>query len=52
MLIHIEAQDITSELLDEVCVEMRKEPVFQELNNEKRLLEVNKRKNPLSISVH
>ena len=52
MLIHIEAQDITSELLDEVCVDVGKEPLFQEFNNEKHLLEVNKRKNPLSISVH
>ena len=52
MLIHIEAQGITSELLDEVCVDVRKETVFQEFNYEKRLLEVNKRKNPLSISVH
>ena len=31
---HNEVRDITSELLDEVCVDVRKETVFQEVNNE------------------
>ena len=31
---HNEVRDITSELLDEVCVDVRKEPILQEVNNE------------------
>ena len=39
---HNEVSDITSELLDEVCVDVRKESIFQEVNNEDLPREANK----------
>ena len=44
MLKHSEVPDITSELLDKVCVDVRKEPSFQEVNNEGLPQEANKSK--------
>ena len=41
---HNEVQDITSEVLDEVCIDVRKEPILQEVNNEDPPLEANKSK--------
>ena len=43
-LSHIEVKDITSELLDKVCVDVRKEPILQEVNNEDLPREANKSK--------
>ena len=37
-----EVRDITSDLLDEVCVDVRKEPIPQEVNNEDLPREENK----------
>ena len=39
-----EVRDITLELLDEVCINVRKEPILQEANNEDPPLEANKSK--------
>ena len=39
---HNEVRDITSDLLDEVCVDVRKEPIPQEVNNEDLPREENK----------
>ena len=39
---HNEVRDITSELLDEVCVDVRKEPILLEVNNEDLPWEANK----------
>ena len=52
MLRHNEVRDITSELLDEVCVNVRKEPILQEVNNKYLSKEANKSKGAVSISVH
>ena len=41
---HNEVRDITSELLDEVYVDARKEPILQEVNNEDLPREANKSK--------
>ena len=41
---HSDVQDITSEVLDEVCIDVRKEPIIQEVNNEDPPLEANKSK--------
>ena len=41
---HNEVRDITSELLDEVCVDVRKKPILQEVNNEDLPREANKNK--------
>ena len=44
MLRYNEVLDITSELLDEVYVDVTKEPILQEVNNEDLLQEANKSK--------
>ena len=51
---HIEVRDVTSELLDEVYLDVRKEPILQEVNNEDLPQEVNKSKEARldTISVH
>ena len=50
---HNEVRDKTSELLDEVCVNVRKEQILQEVNDEDFPREVNKSKEaPLDISAH
>ena len=41
---HNEVRDITSELLDEVCVDVKKEPILHEVNNEDLPGEANKSK--------
>ena len=41
---HNEVRDITSDLLDEVCVDVRKEPILQEVSNEDIPQKVNKSK--------
>ena len=41
-----------SELLDEICVNVRKESILQEVNNEDLPREANKIKKPISISVY
>ena len=41
---HNEERDITSDLLDEVCVDVRKEPILQEVNNEDLPEKANKSK--------
>ena len=49
---HNEVRDVTSRLLDEVCIDMRKEPILQEVNNEDLPREANKSKEArLDISV-
>ena len=44
MLRYNEVQDITSELLDEVYIDVTKEPILQEVNNEDFLQEANQSK--------
>ena len=41
---HNEVRDITSELSDEVCIDVRKEPIFQEVNNKDLPQEASKNK--------
>ena len=41
---HNEVRDITLELLDEMCVDVRKEPILQEVKNEDLTWEANKSK--------
>ena len=41
---HNKVRNLTSELLDEVCIDVRKEPITQEVKNEDLPREINKSK--------
>ena len=44
---HNEVQEVTSELLDEMCIDVRKEPILQEVNNKDLPREAKKSKEAL-----
>ena len=52
VITRVKVQDLTSEILDEVCVDLKKEPILQEVKNEDLPQEASKSKKGLLISVH
>ena len=52
VITRVKVQDLTSEILDEVCVDLKKEPILQEVKNEDLPQEASKSKKALLISVH